>query len=93
MTHDQDRSVYALVRTHRMLQQRNDDDLFLGERFKFLVARWIVVLGVVFVGLAPLLGSFPGSALIVLVYCGATVYFELFPERAHQLFHGRKKQA
>jgi Family of unknown function (DUF6498) len=33
-------SLYALVRTHRMLNERDDDDAWLGGQFQFLVARW-----------------------------------------------------
>jgi hypothetical protein len=86
-------SGYALVQAHRMLQQTDDDDHILGERFKFIIARWVVVLGAVFFGLATFFGAFIGSALIVVLYAGASIYFELFPEKAHQLFHGKPKPA
>jgi hypothetical protein len=79
-------SLYALVRTHRMLNERNDDEPYLKQQFQFLVARWVVVLGVVFVGLAPIFGETFGSALIVLAYAGATVWFTMFPDRAHRMF-------
>lgn len=79
-------SIYALVSMHRVLQERTDDDAFLKREFQFLVARWIVVLGVVFLGVATILGETIGGALIVIVYCGATVWFRMSPERAHRMF-------
>lgn len=84
-------SGYALFQTHRFLQQTTDDDHILGERFKFLIARWVVVMGALFLGLGAFINSFVGGLLVVLVYAGASIYFELFPEKAHELFHGRKK--
>ena len=84
-------SLYALVRTHRMLNQREDDEHVLSTEFKFLVARWGIVIFVAFFGVVPALGDGPGSALLVVVYAGASVWFTLFPEKAHQLFHGKPK--
>jgi hypothetical protein len=86
-------SGYALIQTHRMLQQTEDDDRILGDRFKFIIARWIIVLGAVFFGVATIFGTFIGSVLIVVIYAGASIYFEMFPEKAHQLFHGKPKPA
>lgn len=88
-------SIYALVSMHRTLCERTDDDAFLKREFQFLVARWVVVLGVVFLGVATFLGETLGSALIVIVYCGATVWFRMFPERASRLFfpNGEKPPA
>lgn len=79
-------SIYALWRTHRLLDERTDDDAFLKREFQFIVARWVVVLGVVFFGVASFLGETLGSALIVVVYAGATVWFTLFPDRANRMF-------
>ena len=83
-------SVFALVRTHRMLNERDDDEPYLAEQFKFLVARWVFVLGVAFFGVTGVLGDTLGSAVLVIVYAGASVWFTLFPEKAHELFHPRK---
>ena len=80
-------SIVALVRTHWMLNQRDDDEPYLAGQFKFLVARWIVVLGVAFFGVTGVLGDTLGCAVLVLVYAGASVWFTLFPEKAHELFH------
>jgi hypothetical protein len=79
-------SLYALWRTHRILGERDDDDAYLKREFQFLVARWVVVLAVVFFGVATFLGETLGSALIVVVYAGATIWFTLFPERANRMF-------
>ncbi|GMU72711.1 MAG: hypothetical protein DYH14_14510 [Betaproteobacteria bacterium PRO3] len=79
-------SAWSLVSMHRMLGERSDDDAVLKREFQFLVARWVVVLGVVFLGVASFLGERFGGALIVIVYCGATVWFRMFPERANRMF-------
>jgi hypothetical protein len=83
-------SLYALVRTHRMLDQRDDDEKVLSTEFRFLVARWAIVIFVAFLGVVPALGDRLGSALLVVVYAGASVWFALFPEKAQQLFHKGK---
>ena len=54
----------------------------LKHRAAFIVARWLVVLIVAFTGFIGFLGPWIGGTLIVLAYAGATVYFELFPDRA-----------
>jgi len=41
-------------------------------------------------GFAALFGPRFGGALVVLAYAGATVYFELFPERALQWLNPRE---
>jgi hypothetical protein len=81
---------YAMLRLHRFLRETKEDDRYLGEQFKLLVARWVLLLGVVFLGVASFLGAWLGGILIVLVYSGASIYFELSPEKAHEMFHGRK---
>ena len=85
-------SLYALVRTHRMLNARDDDESYLASEFKFVIARWCFVILVAFLGVVPALGDALGSAVLVVVYAGASVWFALFPEKAHQLFHGKAKQ-
>ena len=88
-------SVYSLWRTHRMLDERDDDEPFLADQFRYLVARWIVVLGVVFLGIPGFLGETLGSALIVVVYAGASIWFGLFPDEARRMFfpNGKKDGA
>jgi hypothetical protein len=83
-------SAWALVSMHRELVARDDDETYLSTRFKFVVARWVVVLGLAFSGLASLLGPALGAALLVLAYCGAGIWFGLDPARAHRLFHPDK---
>ena len=83
-------SIVALVRTHWMLNERDDDEPYLAAQFMFLVARWIVVLGVLFFGVTGFLGDTLGCAVLVLVYAGASVWFTLFPEKAHEMFHGKQ---
>jgi hypothetical protein len=83
-------SIVALVRTHLMLAAQKDGEPWLAREFRFLVARWGTVLLVVFFGVASFLGDWLGSMVLVLVYAGASVWYTLFPEKAHELFHGRK---
>ncbi|HQU51170.1 MAG TPA: DUF6498-containing protein [Casimicrobiaceae bacterium] len=79
-------SAWSVVAMHRMLGERSDDDAVLKREFQFLVARWIVVLGVVFLGVASFLGERRGGALVVIVCCGATVWSRMFPGRAKRMF-------
>ncbi len=73
-----------------MLEQRTDDDRYLGETFKFLVARWIFVVGIVFFGI----GS--SSARRWAAWSSSwstrreTILFTLFPEQVNRLFPGGK---
>jgi hypothetical protein len=46
----------------------------------------------VFIGLAPALGETVGSALIVIAYAGATVWFTMHPDRARRMFLGDKRK-
>jgi len=75
-------SIYGGLQAHRDLLARTDDERVLKHRAAFIVARWLVVLAVAFTGVAGLLGAWIGGALVVLVYAGATIYFEFFPGRA-----------
>lgn len=84
-------SGWALWRTHRALQGRDDDDAYLSSRFKFVVARVFVLLFVLFSGFAFVFGAKVGAILLVLIYCGAGIGFGLFPDLAHRLFHPRTR--
>lgn len=84
-------SAWALWRMHGELSARDDDDAYLSSRFKFVVARAVMMLFVLFSGFAFLFGPRIGATLLVLVYCGAGVWFGLFPDQAHRLFHPRKR--
>ena len=75
-------SLSSGVQAHRDLLVRTDDERVLKYRAAFIVARWLVVLIASITGLMGLLGARFGGALIVLIYAGATVYFEMFPGRA-----------
>jgi hypothetical protein len=77
-------SVYGCVQAHRDLLARDDDEHVLKHRAAFVVGRWMVVLVAAMTGLAAVFGPRYGGALVVLAYAGATVYFELYPERALQ---------
>jgi hypothetical protein len=82
-------SMLATARMHRMLKTRSDDDRVLARRMLFLVARWTLMFLAVVTGIASLLGPVIGSALLIVVYAGASVYFELFPGAAERLVRGR----
>jgi len=84
-------SAWALVRMHRELSARDDDDAYLSSRFKFVAARAVVMLFVLFSGFAFVFGAKIGAGLLVLIYCGAGIGFGLFPDQAHRLFHPRKR--
>jgi hypothetical protein len=81
-------SGYAVVRQHRELKRRSDDDRVLAGRLFFLVARWMVMFVAVVTGAITLLGPAIGGFLLVAVYAGASIYFELFPERAQRFIRG-----
>lgn len=82
-------SVYALVRLHRELQSRSDDDRVLAGRLFFLAARWIAVFIAVVIGLGTVLGPRIGSFIVVAIYAGASIYFELHPEAAMRFVRGK----
>jgi hypothetical protein len=82
-------SALAAVCMHRVLKAREDDDRVLAGRALFLVARWITMFVAMFTGFVALLGPVIGGFLLVAIYCGASIYFELFPERAERFVRGR----
>jgi hypothetical protein len=86
-------SIYGGIQAHRDLLARTDDERVLKHRGAFIVARWLVVLAVAFTGVAGFLGPWIGGTLVVLVYAGATVYFELFPDRALMWLNPKEARA
>lgn len=82
-------SCWLVVRHHRALALRSDDDRVLARRAFFLVARWVVMFMATVTGAFALLGPRWGGFVMVAIYAGASVYFELFPERAERLLRGR----
>jgi hypothetical protein len=86
-------SAAACVQAHRDLLARDDDERMLKHRAAFIVARWMVVIFAAMTGLFGLLGPWIGGALMVLVYAGATVYFELLPDRALLWLHPKEARA
>lgn len=85
-------SIYGGLQAHRDLLARSDDERVLKQRAAFIFARWLVVLIVAFSGVSGLLGPWIGGTLIVLAYAGASVYFELFPERALAWLHPKDRK-
>jgi hypothetical protein len=82
-------SALAVVRMHRQLTTRSDDDRVLARRAIFLAARWIAMFVAMVTGLVPMLGPTIGGLILVAIYAAASVYFELFPERAERFLRGK----
>lgn len=82
-------SALAFGRMHRSLAERYDDQKVLARAFIDVLARWIVLSIVVFVGVTGWLGPRLGGALLILVYGAASVWFELFPSQAARFIRGR----
>jgi hypothetical protein len=61
----------------------------LAHRALFLIARRVVMFKGTVTGLVTMLGPAIGGFVMVAIYSGASVYFELFPDRAQRLLRGR----
>jgi hypothetical protein len=83
-------SVLVAVRMHRELKTRSDDDRLLAGRMFFLAARWVAMFMAMVTGIVPLLGPKIGGFILIVIYAGASVYFELFPERAVRFVRGKE---
>lgn len=70
------------IRGYLALRGRDDVDRLLKHRTGFVFARWMVVLIAAMTGLPGVFGPKFGGIAVLLVYAAATVYFEIFPERA-----------
>jgi Family of unknown function (DUF6498) len=81
-------SAFAAVRMHRVLKLREDDDRILARRALFLVARWMTMFIAMVTGFVALLGPAIGGFVLIAIYGGASIYFELFPERAERFVRG-----
>ena len=86
-------SLSGAVQAHRMLLARSDDEHVLKHRAAFVFGRWLVLVIAVVVVPYSLLGRRLGGALLVAVYAGASVYFELFPGRALRWLNPKEARA
>ncbi len=86
-------SVSGAVQAHRMLLARSDDEHVLKHRAAFVFGRWLVVVFAVVVVPFTLLGRWLGGAVLVAIYAGASVYFELFPGRALRWLNPKEARA
>jgi hypothetical protein len=84
-------SIYASIRVHRELMATHDDDRILTARGIFLAARWFVVFAAIGTGLVTALGPRFGSLLVIALYAGASVWFELFPGHAMRVVRGHSR--
>ncbi len=85
-------SVYGFMQAQRELATRAEAEAMLKRRSIFIFARWIAVVVAAIVLPAELFGPRIGGTLILLVYAGASVWFELFPESAESwLLRGKLK--
>ena len=82
-------SVLAAIRMNRVLDATHDDEKILAGRALFLAARWLALFVAMTMGLASVLGPRIGGFVLIAVYAGASIYFELFPERAAQWLRGK----
>ena len=82
-------SALAAVRMHRLLHATHDDEKILAARTLFLAARWFALFIAMVTGFVGMLGPRIGGFLLVAVYAGASIYFELHPERAAQWLRGK----
>jgi Family of unknown function (DUF6498) len=82
-------SALAAVRMHRVLQATHDDEKILAARTLFLAARWFALFVAMVTGFIGMLGPRIGGFLLVAVYAGASIYFELHPERAARWLRGK----
>jgi len=81
-------SALAASRMHRALAETHDDEKILAARAMFLAARWVALFIAMVTGFVAALGPRVGGFVLVAVYAGASIYFELFPERAARLLRG-----
>ena len=86
-------SVTGAAQAHRMLLARSDDEHVLKHRTAFVFGRWLVVVIAVAIVPVSLLGRWLGGAVLVTIYAGASVYFELFPGRALRWLNPREARA
>ncbi|MFO1399467.1 MAG: hypothetical protein U1F48_20650 [Burkholderiales bacterium] len=86
-------SVSGAVQAHRMLLARSDDEHVLKHRAAFVFGRWLVVVMAIAIVPVSLLGRWLGGALLVAIYAGASVYFELFPGRALRWLNPKEARA
>ncbi len=84
-------SALAAARMHRVLKASEDDDRLLARRALYLTARWMTMFLAMVTGFVALLGPLIGAFLLVAIYGGASIYFELFPERAERFVRGSAK--
>ncbi|MFO1412651.1 MAG: hypothetical protein U1F10_01815 [Burkholderiales bacterium] len=75
-------SLFGAYQAHQMLLARSDDEHVLKHRVAFVFGRWLVMCFAAAFVPAWLLGRRFGGFVLVAIYAGTSIYFELFPGRA-----------
>jgi hypothetical protein len=86
-------SVYGGFQAHRMLLARSDDEHVLKHRAAFVFGRWLVMCFAAAFVPSSLLGRRLGGAVLVAIYAGASLYFELFPGSALRWLNRKEADA
>lgn len=80
-------AIWSCAGLWRELRVRTPEELRLKRRFGFVLARWVIVLFVVYSPIASLAGRFMPH-LLVIVYAAASVFLEVAPNRLLRLMPG-----
>lgn len=74
-------ALFSYLTLRRMIDAGHSaNELGLKRRFALVFLRWIVVLGVVYTGLGPLLGHY-APAFFVFIYAAVSIVTEIAPDR------------
>jgi hypothetical protein len=75
-------SIYGFIQMQQVFGSRAEAEAILKPRTIFVFARWFALVVAAILLPATVFGPRIGGALVLLVYAGASVWFELFPASA-----------